>query len=56
MSLQSLPGPVSGNPHWSTIGSDRWLLNSIDRDRGSFLGAHPKGRNSRRLSLLLTFA
>src|SRR6516225_2853677 len=29
MSLPSLPGPVSGSPHWSTIGSDEWLLKSI---------------------------
>jgi len=29
MSLQSLPGVVSGNPRWSTIGSDGWLLSVI---------------------------
>src|ERR1700732_5313448 len=29
MSLQLLPGPVSGSPRWSTIGSDGWLLNTI---------------------------
>src|SRR6202022_1208316 len=29
MSLQSLPGPVSGSPRWSTIGSGRWLPNII---------------------------
>src|SRR6202022_2807882 len=28
-SLQSLPGPVSGSPRSSTIGSDGWLLNVI---------------------------
>src|ERR1700730_4909844 len=36
MSLQSLPGPVSGNPRWSTIGSGGWLLNIIVL-RSSFL-------------------
>src|ERR1700693_4875265 len=29
MSLQLLPGLVSGSPRWSTIGSDGWLLNII---------------------------
>src|SRR5271166_5470151 len=29
MSLQSLPGPVSGSPRWSTIGSEVWLLTII---------------------------
>src|ERR1700757_4806509 len=29
MSLQSLPGPVSGNPYSSTIGFDEWPLNII---------------------------
>src|SRR6516165_9143014 len=28
-SLPSLPGPASGSPHWSTIGSEEWLLKSI---------------------------
>jgi hypothetical protein len=36
MSLQSLPGVVSGNPRWSTIGSDGWLLSAIVL-RNSFL-------------------
>src|SRR5271166_219350 len=27
ISLQSLPGLVSGSPRWSIIGSDGWLLN-----------------------------
>ena len=36
MSLQSLPGPVSGSPRSSTIGSDGWLLNIIVL-RSSFL-------------------
>src|SRR5271165_3747676 len=35
-SLQLLPGPVSGSPHLSTIGSDEWLLNIIAL-RNSFL-------------------
>src|SRR5271165_2520117 len=29
MSLRSLPGPVSGSPRSSTIGSDGWLLTII---------------------------
>ena len=29
MLLQSLPGAESENRHWSTIGSDEWLLNTI---------------------------
>ena len=29
MSLQLLPGPVSGSPRWSTIGLERWLPNII---------------------------
>src|ERR1700736_4015398 len=36
MSFQSLPGPVSGSPRWSTIGSGGWLLN-ITVLRSSFL-------------------
>ena len=36
MSLQSLPGPGSGSPRSSTIGSDGWLLNIIVL-RSSFL-------------------
>src|ERR1700752_2415126 len=29
MSFRSLHGPVSGSQHWSTIGSDGWLLSNI---------------------------
>src|SRR4030081_3468440 len=36
MWLQSLPGVESGSPHWSTIGSCGWLLNTIVL-RSSFL-------------------
>jgi serine/threonine protein kinase len=36
MWFQSLPGVGSGSPHWSTIGSGRWLLNTIV-PRSSFL-------------------
>src|ERR1700693_1849716 len=43
MSLQSLPGPVSGSPRWSTIGSDGWLLNIIVL-RNSFLVGLSTGR------------
>src|SRR6516164_781389 len=35
-SLQSLPGPVSGSLHSSTIGCDGWLLKAIVQ-RSSFL-------------------
>src|ERR1700722_10938233 len=36
MLSQLLPGAESENRHWSTIGSDKWLLNSIVR-RNSYL-------------------
>src|SRR6516225_4052161 len=36
MLLRSLPGLVSGSPHWSTIGFEEWLLNVIVL-RSSFL-------------------
>src|SRR6516225_365861 len=42
-SLQSLPGPVSENPHCLTIGSDGWLLNSIALPN-SFLAGLSTGR------------
>jgi hypothetical protein len=38
MSLQSLPGLVSENPRWSTIGSDGWLLNIIVQRSSFFVG------------------
>src|SRR5271165_7025597 len=37
-SLQSLPGPVSGSPHLSTIGSDEWLLHTIVLQSWSLAG------------------
>ena len=43
MSLRSLPGPVSGSPRSSTIGSDRWLLNIIVL-RSLFLAGPSIGR------------
>jgi TIR domain-containing protein len=43
MSLQSLPGPGSGSPRSSTIGSDRWLLNIIEVRRLCLVG-HSTGR------------
>src|ERR1700730_14650013 len=38
MSLPSLPGPVSGNPRWLTIGSGGWLLNITDPPSSSLAG------------------
>src|SRR5271165_1079256 len=43
MSLRSLPGPVSGNPRSSTIGSRKWLLNIIVL-RSPFLAGLSIGR------------
>src|ERR1700737_2240081 len=38
MSLQSLPGLASASPRWSTIGSDKWLLNIIVPRNSFFVG------------------
>ena len=60
MSLQSLPGLVSGNLRSSTIGSDGWLLNIIVlrssflagpfTDRARVVALHPRMNFLRRLS------
>src|SRR3979411_259421 len=38
MSLRSLPGPVSGRPRSSTIGSDGWLLTLLVLPRFFLVG------------------
>src|SRR6516164_7207697 len=55
MSWQLLPGAASENQHWSTIGCDEWLLNSIVLRNSSLGGLSTDRAPAATLRLLMNF-